>query len=67
MFSRAEDELIATSDEPDHDRVVRASSSEWFLEAIRGNVDVGSNTSKTCIESLRDRYWLRTSRSGPDA
>jgi len=49
MFSAADD-LIATSDEPDHDRLCHLEQ-EWFLEAIRGNVDVGRHLDDV-LESL---------------
>jgi predicted dehydrogenase len=49
MFS-AEDELIATSGEPDHDELCRLEQ-EWFLEAIRGNVDHDQHL-EDVIESL---------------
>ena len=45
-----EDELIATDDEPDHDRLCHLEQ-EWFLEAIRGNTAVAAHLDDV-LESL---------------
>lgn len=45
------DDLLEMSDEPDHDALCRLEQ-EWFLEAIRGNVDLTRHL-EDVVESLR--------------
>jgi predicted dehydrogenase len=50
VFVRGDD-LIETSDEPDHDALCRLEQ-EWFLEAIRGRVDLTQHL-EDVVESQR--------------
>jgi len=45
------DEMITTTDEPDHDDLCRREQ-EWFLAAIRGEVDVAQHLADV-VDSLR--------------